>query len=97
MARTVQIDPDELAYKAMRVLDEYFDTPAKSRDVEMARAARVASSYVASWVTLRQTENNAEALRLSLAKALAEDETGKFTRAISGRNGQRALPSGGRR
>lgn len=55
---------ERLAFKAMKVLGNYLDSPAKSRDPEARATARIASSVLSTWATIRQADNNAEALRL---------------------------------
>lgn len=98
-SRTVEVVPDldDLAFKAMRVLGAYLDSPAKQRDIEQHRAARVASSVLGTWATVRQTENNAEALRLMAARELAGENSAKFKEALLGNGHKRRLPAGRRR
>lgn len=72
-----QTNEDELAFKAMKVLDDVFSSPAKAKDPEYRSVARMASSYLSTWATLKQADNNAEALRLMRARELANPDNGK--------------------
>lgn len=87
---------DDMALKAMRVLGKYLDSPAKAKDVDAARQARVASSVLSSYATLCQAENNAEAMRLMAAKELAGANGEKFKRYLGANNtnGVKRLGSG---
>ncbi len=75
-------DPEALAYKAMRVLDDFFTHPAKAKDPDLRAAARMAASYLSTWATLQQADNNRELIKVRLAELKANDDNGKFRKAL---------------
>jgi hypothetical protein len=89
------VDPVEtlngLALRAMKVVADYLDHPAKQKDPDARAAARIATSVLSTWGTVRQALNGEEAMRVMIAREMTGPNGDKFKRALLGAPERKAL------